>query len=113
MLTGVLPTDPQSRADQLAWTAYYTAGLTDPGGPADLAAEGLAGPDALERWLTGVLVRGQETGEVPAGVDPRIETVSLLALANGLTSSVLGGQRDVADAVAVVRYRLDRLFGAG
>jgi AcrR family transcriptional regulator len=110
VLTSVLPTDADSRADQLAWTAYYTAGLTDPEGLADLAGDGLAGPNGLERWLTGVLARAQEAGEVPRDLDARIETVSLLALANGLTSSVLGGQRDVEDAVAVVGYRLDRLF---
>jgi hypothetical protein len=36
--------------------------------------------------------------------------VGLLAMANGLTSSVLGTQREVADAEAVLRYHLDRLF---
>ena len=36
--------------------------------------------------------------------------VLLLALANGLTSSVLGTQRSAAQAAAVVRYHLDRLF---
>src|SRR5690348_6711541 len=27
VLTSVLPTDDESRADQLAWTAYYAAGM--------------------------------------------------------------------------------------
>jgi AcrR family transcriptional regulator len=113
VLTSVLPTDEGSRLDQLAWTAYYAAGLTDPQGTAGLAADGLRGPNGLENWLTGVAVRAQEAGTIGADRDPRAEVVRLLAMANGLTSSVLGGQRTVDDAVAVVRYALDRLFAAG
>ncbi|MGY1793556.1 TetR family transcriptional regulator C-terminal domain-containing protein [Geodermatophilus sp. SYSU D00525] len=107
VLGAILPTDDDARADQLAWTAYHAAGLTDPAE----AVDGRYAADALERWLTGVLGRAVEAGEVPADVDPRIEAVSLLALTDGLASSVLGQQRDVADALAVVGYRLDRLFG--
>ena len=106
VLGAILPTDDDARADQLAWTAYYAAGLTDPAE----AVDGRYAPDALERWLTGVLARAVEAGEVPGDVDPRIEVVSLLALTNGLVSSVLGRQRDVDDALRVVGYRLDRLF---
>jgi AcrR family transcriptional regulator len=109
VLGAILPTDDDSRADQLAWTAYYAAGLTDPAE----AVDGRYAPDALERWLTGVLAKAVEAGDVPSGVDPRIEVVSLLALTNGLVSSVLGRQRDVEDALRVVRYRLDRLFTVG
>jgi AcrR family transcriptional regulator len=111
VLTSVLPTDEGSRLDQLAWTAYYAAGLTDHEGTAGLAAEGLAGPDGLERVLVGVLGRAQEAGEVDPARDPRREVVALLAMANGLTSSVLGGQRTVEDAETVVGYALDQLFG--
>ncbi len=106
VLGAILPTDDDSRADQLAWTAYYAAGLT---APAD-AVDGRYAPDALERWLTGIVTRAVEEGQVAADADPRIEVVSLLALTNGLVSSVLGQQRTVDDALAVVRYRLDRLF---
>lgn len=113
VLGSILPTDAGSRADQLAWTAYYAAGLTDAEARAELGAEGLRGPDGLENWLTGVLSRAREAGRLAADRDPRIEVVSLLALTNGLTSSVLGGQRDVDDALAVLAYRLDRLFPAG
>jgi AcrR family transcriptional regulator len=110
VLTSVLPLDDDARADQLAWTAYYAAGLTDPEGTAGLREDGLAGPDGLERYLTGVLARAQEDGEVDTHLDLRAEVVGLLAMANGLTSSVLGTQREVADAEAVLRYHLDRLF---
>lgn len=110
VLTSVLPTDDESRADQLAWTAYYAAGLTDPEGTAGLRDDALVGPNALERYLVATLARAQEAGEVAADRDPRAEVVGLLALANGLTSSVLGTQRTVEDAEAVLRYHLDRLF---
>lgn len=113
VLTSVLPTDDDSRLDQLAWTAYYAAWLTDPEGTAGLAADGLRGPNGLENWLTGVAVGAREAGTIGADRDPRAEVVRLLAMANGLTSSVLGGQRTVDDAVAVVRYALDRLFPSG
>jgi hypothetical protein len=106
VLGAILPTDDDSRADQLAWTAYYAAGLTDPAN----AVDGQYAPHALEQWLTGVLTRAIEDGQVSSDRDPRIEVVSLLALTNGLVSSVLGQQRTVEDALAVVRYRLDRLF---
>jgi AcrR family transcriptional regulator len=109
VLGAILPTDDDSRADQLAWTAYYAAGLTDPAE----AVDGRYAPDALERWLTGVLATAVESGDVRGDVDPRIEVVGLLALTNGLVSSVLGQQRDVDDALRVVRYRLDRLFTGG
>ncbi len=106
VLGSILPTDEDSRADQLAWTAYHAAGLTDPGS----AVDGRFAPDALEEWLTGVLGQAVEDGQVAGDHNPRVEVVSLLAMTNGLVSSVLGRQRTAEDALAVVRYRLDRLF---
>jgi AcrR family transcriptional regulator len=108
VLGSILPTDEDSRADQLAWTAYHAAGLTDPGN----AVDGRYAPDALEEWLTGVLTRAVEDGQVAGDRDPRAEVVSLLAMTNGLVSSVLGRQRTAEEALAVVRYRLDRLFAS-
>jgi AcrR family transcriptional regulator len=112
VLGSVLPSDDDSRADQLAWTAYYAAGLTDPEGLAGLTDAGLAGPNALERYLVATLAKAREAGEIGADRDLRAEVVGLLAMANGLTSSVLGTQRTAADAEAVLGYHLDRLFGA-
>ena len=106
VLGSLLPTDEDSRADQLAWTAYYAAGLTDPGN----AVDGRYAPDALEGWLTGVLMRAAEEGQVAGDRDPRVEVISLLAMTNGLVSGVLGRQCTAEEALAVVRYRLDRLF---
>lgn len=110
VLGSVLPTDDDARADQLAWTAYYAAGLTDPDGTAGLRDEGLFGPNALERYLVATLEKAQQAGEIAAARDLRAEVVGLLAMANGLTSSVLGTQRSAADAETVLGYHLDRLF---
>src|SRR3954452_21779823 len=51
VLGSILPSDEAGRADQLAWTAYYATGLTEPAF-AEAAGGGMAYPDALEHWLT-------------------------------------------------------------
>ncbi|MCT9930370.1 TetR/AcrR family transcriptional regulator [Planotetraspora sp. A-T 1434] len=107
VLGAILPSDEQSRLDSLAWTAYYTAALTDPA----LAAAALTRPDALEDFLTTRLTTAQQAGDLASDRDPRTEVATLLALANGLTASVLGRQRSHAAATAIIDYHLDRLFG--
>ena len=107
VLGSILPSDEQSRLDSLAWTAYYAVALTDP----TLGAGGVSYPDALEDFLTGRLAAAQQGGVLPPDRDARTEVVALLALANGLTSSVLGRQRTADEAAAVLRYALDRVFG--
>ncbi|MEU7833705.1 TetR/AcrR family transcriptional regulator [Nonomuraea sp. NPDC049129] len=103
----IIPSDEQSRLDSLAWTAYYTAALTDPA----LAAAGLTLPNALENFLTVRMTAAQQAGEIDPDRDPRIEVAGLLALVNGLTSSVLSGQRSREAAIKIIDYHLDRLFG--
>ncbi|MFD8533929.1 TetR/AcrR family transcriptional regulator [Streptosporangium canum] len=107
VLSAILPTDEQSRQDSLAWTAYYTAALTDPA----LAAAALTRPDALEDFLTTRFTTAQQAGDLAPDRDPRTEVATLLALANGLTASVLGRQRSHEAATAIIDYHLDRLFG--
>ncbi|WP_431902355.1 TetR/AcrR family transcriptional regulator [Nonomuraea sp. bgisy101] len=107
VLGAILPSDEQSRLDSLAWTAYYTAALTDPA----LAAAALTRPDALEDFLTTRLTTAQQAGDLASDRDPRTEVATLLALANGLTASVLGRQRSHEAATAIIDYHLDRLFG--
>ena len=109
VLTSVLPTDDAARLDQLAWTAYYAAALTDPAF-AGAAAGAMAYPDALEDFLTARLTAAQQAGDVDAARDARTEVAALLALTNGLTSSVLSGQRGHDDAAAVLAYVVDTLF---
>ncbi|MFD0633189.1 TetR family transcriptional regulator C-terminal domain-containing protein [Catenulispora yoronensis] len=54
----------------------------------------------------------QDAGEVDTGKDAAQVAAGLLAMVNGLGSSVLGGQRTGEDAVAVLGYHLDELFGS-
>ncbi|PRX43096.1 TetR family transcriptional regulator [Nonomuraea fuscirosea] len=108
VLGAILPSDEQSRLDSMAWTAYYTAALTDPA----LAAAALTRPDALEDFLTIRLTTAQQAGDLASDRDPRTEVATLLALANGLTASVLGRQRSHEAATAIIDNHLDRLFGS-
>lgn len=64
VLGAILPSDEQSRLDQLAWTACYTAALTDPA----LAAAGVTAPNALKDFLTTRLAAAQRTHEAAATV---------------------------------------------
>ncbi|MFF4771600.1 TetR/AcrR family transcriptional regulator [Microtetraspora fusca] len=107
VLGTILPFDEQSKLDSMAWTAYYTAALTDPA----LAAVGLTLPNALEDFLTARLTAAQQAGDIAPDRDPRTEVAGLLALANGLTHSVLSRQRSHEAATKIIDYHLDRLFG--
>jgi AcrR family transcriptional regulator len=109
VLGAILPADEPSRLDQLAWTAYYAAALTDPAF-ACAAAGGMAHPDALEDFLTARLTAAQQVGDVDAARDARTEVTALLALTNGLTSGVLAGRRTHEAAAAVLDHALDALF---
>src|SRR6266568_1615372 len=71
----------------------------------------LTGPNALEDFLTTRRPTGQQAGDIDADRNPRIEVAALLALANGLTSSILSRQRAHEAAAAILDYHLDRLFG--
>jgi AcrR family transcriptional regulator len=106
-LTATLPTDEESRRLTRTYAAFYALALTEP----KLAAQhGAHYPDALERFLAGHLRTAQEAGQVDPSLDAGTIVAGLLALTNGLGSSVLGGQRDGETALAILTYHLDRLF---
>ena len=65
----------------------------------------------LESLIATQLRAGQDAGDVPAGIDPDPEARGLAASAAGLSSTMLVGGRSAADAVALVQYHPDRLFG--
>jgi hypothetical protein len=50
---------------------------------------------------------------VPPEIDPDLEAVLLLAVADGLQGSVLLGQRTPESAVALVDHQLGRVFTWG
>jgi AcrR family transcriptional regulator len=109
-LTAILPTDTESERLTRTYAAYYAEALAEP----TLAAEhGATYPDMLERFLAGHLRTAQQSGEVDPDLDAGTVAAGLLAMTNGLGSSVLGGQRDGPAARAVLTYHLDRLFRRG
>ena len=56
------------------------------------------------------LHRAQAAGDMPAGLDPDLEAISLMTMSAGLGMSVLGGHSSPGQAQAVIDYHLDRLF---
>ncbi len=107
ILAEALPDDEDSRVFNVIWTSYLALSLTDPAldmGPLARDADAVAGVVAAQ------LRAAQEAGQMPAGLDPTMEATSLLALSAGLGNSVLIGDRDAAQAWAVIRYQLDRLL---
>ncbi|MFG1922211.1 TetR/AcrR family transcriptional regulator [Cryptosporangium sp. NPDC048952] len=103
-LVAMLPTDPDTKRFHLAHAAFAVLAMTD----STIAAQAvLAGPDAREELLTEQL---RMVLRPPA--DARAEAVALLAMSDGLATSVLGGARSVDEAVGALRHHLDRLLPA-
>jgi AcrR family transcriptional regulator len=99
-LLAALPTDPDGVRAARAWAAFYSAALAD---PALARGHRTEHPDRLERLLATQL-RAADVAE------PELTAAGLLALTNGLTSSILGEQHDADTAAAVLRQHLDRVF---
>jgi AcrR family transcriptional regulator len=106
-LLEVLPTDDESRMLSRVHAAYYAAALTD---PALAAAAERTPQDAMGSVLADQIRAGQDAGTVDPTVDPLQEARGLVALVAGLASMMLVGGRTVAEAEAVLNYRLDRLL---
>ena len=107
ILAEALPGDEDSRVFHIIWTSYLALSLTDPAldmGP--LARDS----DIVIDVIAAQLRAAREAGQMPPGLDAGLEATSLVALSAGLSSSVLIGDRDAAQAWAVIRYHLDRLL---
>nr|WP_201784438.1 TetR family transcriptional regulator C-terminal domain-containing protein [Nonomuraea pusilla] len=113
VLTQAVPADEESRIFHLVYTAYAVLSVTDPA----LAAQPfLDAPNQMQVFVTDRLRAAQAAGEIAAGLDPESEAAGLLAMAAGLGTSVLLGQRSAGEAVRVLRYHLGRMApseGAG
>ncbi|GAB7181517.1 DNA-binding transcriptional regulator YbjK [Kitasatospora sp. Ki12] len=107
ILSCILPTDAESRRITRTYAAYYTLVLGD---PAVLAKQAAQPPAVLEGFLAKQLRAAQEAGRIDARRDVGTAAAGLLAMVNGLGSSVLGGQRDGDEALAILTYHLDELF---
>ncbi|MFF2850890.1 TetR/AcrR family transcriptional regulator [Streptomyces sp. NPDC058001] len=105
-----LPSDEESRTFHLVYTSYALLAVTDEA----LAAQPfLKRPDAAEDVLTDLLLKARDAGLTEPGMDVRTEAISLLAMAAGLGTSVLTGQRGPDSAAGVLTHHLDRLFQGG
>jgi AcrR family transcriptional regulator len=102
-----VPTNEDSRVFYIVYSSYAALSLTD---PAYAMATPVRASDVVESVIAAQLTRGQHAGQVPAGVDVQAEATGLLAMSAGLSTSVLHGQRSAEDALAVLRYHLDRLL---
>ncbi|HUA31858.1 MAG TPA: TetR/AcrR family transcriptional regulator [Streptosporangiaceae bacterium] len=110
ILTEGLPADDERRTFIILYTAYFALSLTDPAlaiGP--LAQNSTAVIDVVAAQLRSA----QAAGDTPAGLDPDLEALGLLAMSAGLGTSILSGQSTSGQAQAVIDYHLDRLFPPG
>ncbi|MFI9329367.1 TetR/AcrR family transcriptional regulator [Kitasatospora sp. NPDC052868] len=107
VLSCVLPTDPESRRITRTYSAYYTLVLSD---PEVLAKHGARQPELLEGFLAKQLRAAQQAGQIDSAKDPEMTAAGLLAMVNGLGSSVLGGQRTGDAALAILTHHLDELY---
>ncbi|WP_018255427.1 TetR/AcrR family transcriptional regulator [Salinispora mooreana] len=106
-LLEALPTDDPSRVFHLVGTSYAVLAMTDP----QVAEQPfIRGVDRLEQQLTDTLTRARTAGTLAPDADPALEATRLIALTNGLGTSLLVGQRTSEEATAVLRYHLNRLF---
>src|SRR6185312_13718647 len=102
-----LPADDERRTFSVLYTAYFALSLTDPA----LAISPLVrNSNAVIDVIAAQLHRAQAAGDMPAGLDPDLEAISLMTMSAGLGTSVLGGHSSPGQAQAVIDYHLDRLF---
>ncbi|WP_039827666.1 TetR/AcrR family transcriptional regulator [Nocardia testacea] len=106
-LTEALPTDEPSRVFHLVGTSYAMLALTDP----DLDTPSFAaGIDRLRNQLADTLTTAADHGELAPGLNPQHEATRLVALANGIGTSILAGHHSTHTALELLNYHLDQLF---
>jgi AcrR family transcriptional regulator len=109
ILAEALPVDDERRTFAVLNAAYFALSLTEPA----LAIAPLAkNSNAVIDVVAAQLRTAQAAGDTPARLDPGVEALGLLAMAHGLSLSVLGGQSSAEQAQAAIDYHLDRLFPA-
>jgi len=109
ILTEALPVDDERRTFAIVNTAYLALSLTDPA----LAISPLVRNSAIVGDVIAAQLRAaQAAGDMPAGLDPDSEAITMLTMSAGLGTSVLGGHSTAGQAQAVIDYHLRRLFPA-
>jgi AcrR family transcriptional regulator len=109
ILTEALPADEERRTFTIIYTAYLALSLTD---PALALSPLMRNSNAVLDVVAAQLRAAQAEGDMPAGLDPDLEAISLLTMSAGLGTSVLGGQSSPGQAQGVIDYHLRRLFPA-
>ena len=107
ILTEALPADDERRTLTLVYTAYLALSLTD---PALAIRPHLRNSNAVMDVVAAQLRTAQADGDMPAGLDPDLEAISLLTMSAGLGTSVLADHSSPEQAQAVIDYHLRRLF---
>ena len=109
ILTEGVPADGERRTFTILYTAYFALSLTDPA----LAINPLVrNSNAVIDVIAAQLRTAQADGDMPAGLDPELEAISLMTMSAGLGTSVLSGHSSPEQAQAVIDYHLRRLFPA-
>ena len=109
ILTEALPADDERRTFTIVYTAYLALSLTDPA----LAISPLARNSSIVSDVMAAQLRAaQADGDMPAGLDPDLEAISLLTMSAGLGTSVIAGHSSAGQAQGVIDYHLRRLFPA-
>lgn len=105
ILLAFLPMDEDSRTEMLVANAFFFRALHDP-----VMAERFAtGNASLRQGITAQVAAAQHRGELAAELDPDQEAAILLALVNGLASSVLLGHQTPESAEATLDHHLAKL----
>jgi AcrR family transcriptional regulator len=109
ILTEGVPADDERRTFTILYTAYFALSLTDPA----LAINPLVrNSKAVFDVIAAQLRTAQANGDMPAGLDPELEAISLMTMSAGLGTSVLAGHSSPEQAQGVIDYHLRRLFPA-
>jgi len=108
VLLEMLPLDQERRDDAVVGFAFLAQAAVRP----TIATTLQASFAQLQDFVSAELRRFQEAGESQVDLDPERETLTLLALLDGLTVQVLAGQYSAETALAVLDFHLDHLFAA-
>lgn len=101
-----LPNDSQSRKFHQLWMSYAMLSLTQ-GNLCDGTL--IEGPNRLQSYFIQILREGMDKGELNPKLHVANESVTLLALINGLGTSILIGQQTVEMAKRSFESYIDKL----
>ena len=103
-----LPLEEEQRVGTGVWFAFLARAARDE----ELAAFVRRAWTGTHDLISGQIRSAQEKGEVPSGLDPDHEAVTLVSLADGLVSHLMVGHYSAQEALDAVDAQLDRLFGS-